>query len=141
MTRRSCTPARAVVVIVALLVGVVVARLIKRRAISTLDTFDEELFVSDEQSVDLGDSLHSSSWRSVGSLGSARSIGSIGSFCSIGSIGSSFSIGSIGSSFSIGSIGSFVSIASIASAASIGSFASVGACFSSRAFGNTKFKD
>jgi hypothetical protein len=65
----------------------------------------------------------SSSWRSIGSVGSARSIGSVGSFCSIGSIGSSFSIGSIGSSCSIASIGSFASIGSIASVGSIGSFA------------------
>jgi len=129
--------------VVPLVVLVVVAPtlFLRRRKDATPGTLNDDPPVSNERSDDLDGPSHSSSWRSMGSLGSARSIGSFGSFCSIGSIGSSFSIGSIGSSFSIGSIGSFCSIASIFSAASIGSFGSTGARFSWRAVGYANLKD
>jgi len=137
MKCRFNTSTRGVVILCTLL-GIIVAVLImKRRTLATVDVVKEDSTIEFEPSELVRNAPNSSSWRSVGSLGSARSIGSIGSFCSIGSIGSSFSIGSIGSSFSIGSIGSFCSIASIASAASVGSFAGIGACFSSRAIADT----
>ena len=128
MKCRFNTSTRGVVILCTLL-GVIVAVLImKRRTLATVDVVKEDSTIEFEPSELVRNAPNSSSWRSVGSLGSARSIGSIGSFCSIGSIGSSFSIGSIGS---------FCSIASIASAASVGSFAGIGACFSSRAIADT----
>ena len=128
MKCRFNTSTRGVVILCTLL-GIIVAVLImKRRTLATVDVVNEDSTIEFEPSELVRNAPNSSSWRSVGSLGSARSIGSIGSFCSIGSIGSSFSIGSIGS---------FCSIASIASAASVGSFAGIGACFSSRAIADT----
>jgi hypothetical protein len=110
MKCRFSTSTRGVVILCTLL-GVIVAVLtMRRRTVATVDVVNEDSTTEFERSELVRDAPDSSSWRSVGSLGSA--------LC-------------------IGSIGSFFSIASVASAASIGSFAGIGTGFSSRAIAGT----
>jgi hypothetical protein len=76
--------------------------------------------------VQMQQTKHDGSIRSISSPGSILSIGSSGSILSIGSAGSILSIGSAGSILSLGSALSFASVLSVCS------FGSAGAAFSYR---------